>query len=82
MDDQQEFKSIVSEQQRLQQSLDALGQRITAFEQRFQETEMPSTAVPGESLLLGLADPQIFLGHVLRDDFSRLPGLAWSGRLS
>jgi hypothetical protein len=50
MHENEEFKSIVSEQQRLQQSLDALSQRITALEQRFQETEIPSTAVPGENL--------------------------------
>lgn len=49
MDDKEELKSIVSEQQRLQQSLDALGQRITVLEQRFQETEIPSTAVPAEN---------------------------------
>ncbi|MFZ0505313.1 MAG: hypothetical protein WAM44_16455 [Chthoniobacterales bacterium] len=59
MNDQQEFKSIVSEQQRLQQSLDAHGQRITAFEQRFQETEMPSTAVPGEQPVFGIGDADL-----------------------
>lgn len=49
MNEKEEFESIVSEQKRLQHSLDALGQRITALEPQFRETEITATASPGEN---------------------------------
>jgi Predicted membrane protein (DUF2339) len=60
MNEKEEFKSILSEQNRLQHSLDALGQRISAIEQRFQETERTSTAAFRENPQIG--QPTILAG--------------------